>query len=444
MTYNNTGTMGAQDGDIQIKLKPDHAPTADYVRTLREELPARFPGVTFSFLPADIISQILNFGICAGADRLADPRPRSHRQLRLCRNAAAPLRHVPGLVDARIPAIAQRSRFQCRCRPHARAICRRHRTLDVTNSLVVNLAGSSQVAPTYWLNPVNGVSYPIVMQTPQSSIDSLSALRSLPITATGAPSQTMGAIADVNRVNRPAVISQYNIQPMIQIYGTTQGRDLGAVAADVQKIMNDTAKDAPKGAQVVLLGQVRTMNSAFSGLLFGLLGAIVLIYLLIVVNFQSWGDPFVIVLPHCCRRRSPASSGRCSRNRHDAFGASSYRRDHVHGRCHREQRACHQLCTGAPCGIGRSDRGRRSRSRLRPIPPGIDDRACHDHRDGADGTWAWRGWRAERPARSRRGRCELIFATIATLMFVPVVFSIVHGRDSKRHAPAHRNPSCRP
>jgi multidrug efflux pump subunit AcrB len=166
---------------------------------------------------------------------------------------------------------------------------------DVTNSMVVNLAGSSQVAPTYWLSPDNGQSYPIVMQTPQYQMDSLTALKNLPITAAGAPSQTLGAIADVSRVARSAVVSQYNIQAMIQIYATTQGRDLGAVSADVQKVVDDTANDLPKGARVVMLGQVRTMNAAFAGLLFGLLGAIVLIYLLIVVNFQSWGDPFVIV-----------------------------------------------------------------------------------------------------------------------------------------------------
>ena len=155
--------------------------------------------------------------------------------------------------------------------------------------------GSGQVAPTYWVNPENGISYAIVMQTPQYQMDSLNALKNLPITAPGAPAQTLGAIANINRVVRPAVVSQYNIQAMIQIYATTQGRDLGAVAADVQKVVDEMAPSVPKGARVFLMGQVRTMNSAFAGLLFGLLGAIVLIYLLIVVNFQSWGDPFVII-----------------------------------------------------------------------------------------------------------------------------------------------------
>jgi multidrug efflux pump subunit AcrB len=165
----------------------------------------------------------------------------------------------------------------------------------VTNSLVVNLAGSSQVAPTFWLNPDNNVSYPIVIQTPQHQVDSLGALKNLPITAAAVPAQTLGAIADVTRATRSAVVSQYDIQPLVQIYATTQGRDLGAVAADVQKVANTMARDVPKGARVYLVGQVRTMEDAFSGLLYGLLGAILLIYLLIVVNFQSWSDPFAII-----------------------------------------------------------------------------------------------------------------------------------------------------
>ena len=293
MTYNNSGTIGSQDGDVQIKLNEEHRPTAEYVRTLREELPERFPGITFSFLPADIISQILNFGAPAPIDlQIRGPNLKanfSYAEILLRR-----LRHVPGLADARIQQSLGTPAFDVdvdRTRAQYVGITER----DVTNSLVVNLAGSSQVAPTYWLNPDNGVNYAIVMQTPQYRIDSLNALENLAITAAGASSQTLGAIADISRATKPAVYSQYNIQPMVQIYGTTQGRDLGAVAADVQKVVDESAKDKPKGAQVVLLGQVNTMNSAFFGLLFGLLGAIVLIYLLIVVNFQSWGDPFVIV-----------------------------------------------------------------------------------------------------------------------------------------------------
>jgi multidrug efflux pump subunit AcrB len=294
MTYNNTGTIGSQDGDIQIKLAEGHKPTADHVRILREELPNRFPGVTFSFLPADIVSQILNFGAPAPID-LQIRGPNTAANFTYAQNLLRQLRHVPGLVDARIQQSRDAPAFDVevdRTRAQYVGITER----DVTNSLVVNLAGSGQVAPTYWLNPDNGISYPIVMQTPQYQVDSLNALKNLPITAAGITSpQLLGAIADVNRGSASAVVSQYSIQTLVQIYGTTQGRDLGAVAADVQKVIDANAKDVPRGSQVVLIGQVRTMNSAFAGLLFGLLGAIVLIYLLIVVNFQSWSDPFVIV-----------------------------------------------------------------------------------------------------------------------------------------------------
>ena len=292
-TYNNTGTIGTQDGEIQIKLADGHRPTREYLRTLREELPARFPGTTFSFLPADIISQILNFGAPAPIEiqirgpQLADNFAYAQSLLRR-------LRHIPGFVDARIQQSLNAPSFDVnvdRTRAQYVGITER----DVTNSMVVDLAGSSQVQPIFWLNPANGVNYSVVMQTPQYQVDLLGALRDMPITAAGAPSQTLGAIADIKRSAIPAVYSQYNIQPLIQIYGTTQDRDLGAVAADVQKVLNETAKSAPKSAQVVMLGQVQTMNNSFSGLIFGLLAAVVLIYLLIVVNFQSWADPFVII-----------------------------------------------------------------------------------------------------------------------------------------------------
>jgi multidrug efflux pump subunit AcrB len=293
MTYNNTGTIGTQDGEIQIKLNENHRPTAKYIQAMREELPARFPGTTFSFLPADIISQILNFGAPAPID-LQIRGPKIEADYAYAEALLRRLRHIPGLVDARIQQSLDGPAFDVdvdRTRAQYVGVTER----DVTNSMVVNLAGSSQVAPTFWLNPENGVSYAIAMQTPQYQMDSLNQLRNLAITAPGGISQTLGAIADLNRVNTPAVYSEYDIQPVVQIYGTTQGRDLGAVADDIQKVVNESAKDLPRGVKVVMLGQVRTMNGAFSGLLFGLLGAIVLIYLLIVVNFQSWTDPFVII-----------------------------------------------------------------------------------------------------------------------------------------------------
>jgi multidrug efflux pump subunit AcrB len=205
------------------------------------------------------------------------------------------VRDVPGVVVARIEQSHGNPTFNVdvdRTRARLLGITER----DVTNSMVVNLAGSSQVAPTFWLNNANGISYPIVMQTPQYSLDSLAALQNLPITSSGGgTAQILGGLATLERTSTNEVVSQYNIQPMIEIFATTQDRDLGAVAADIQRIVQQNAGTLPKGSSVALLGQVQTMNSAFAGMLFGLLGAVVLIYLLIVVNFQSWADPFVIV-----------------------------------------------------------------------------------------------------------------------------------------------------
>jgi multidrug efflux pump subunit AcrB len=294
MTYNNTGVIGPQDGDIQIKLKEDHRPTAEHVQALREQLPRLFPGMTFAFLPADIVSQILNFGAPAPID-LQVRGANVNANFAYANRILGRIRKIPGVADARIQQSPSNPTFNIDVdRTRAQYVGLTER--DVTNSLVVNLAGSAQIAPTYYLNPDNGVSYSIVMQTPQYQIDSLSALQTLPITAAGQQqSPILGGIADINRSVSSAVVSQYDIQSLVQIYATTQGRDLGAVAADIKTVIADTAKDVPKGSSVVLLGQVQTMNSAFSGLLFGLLAAVVLIYLLIVVNFQSWSDPFVIV-----------------------------------------------------------------------------------------------------------------------------------------------------
>jgi len=292
--YNNTGTVGSQDGDIQIALNEGHRPTDEYVREMREKLPREFPGVTFSFPPADIISQILNFGSPAPID-LQIRGNNLDANFAYADRILREVRDVPGVVDARIAQSHANPTFNVdvdRTRAQLVGISEG----DVTNSMVVNLAGSSQVAPTFWLNNANGVSYPIVMQTPQYSLDSLAALQNLPITARGGgTSQILGGLATVQRTSTNEVVSQYNIQPMVEIFATTQDRDLGAVASDIQRIVHENAQALPKGSTVALLGQVQTMNSAFAGMLFGLLGAVVLIYLIIVVNFQSWADPFVIV-----------------------------------------------------------------------------------------------------------------------------------------------------
>ena len=294
MTYNNTGVIGPQDGDVQIKLREGHEPTDGYVKLLREKLPAQFPGLSFAFLPADIVNQILNFGAPAPIDV-------EIRGANLDGNFAhankllAKIRRIPGVADARIQQSARSPTFNVDVdRTRAQYVGLTER--DVANSMVVNLAGSSQVAPTYYLDPNNGVSYSIVMQTPQYQLDTLGSLETLPMTAPGVPNPViLGGIADITRTTSNAVVSQYDIQSLVQIYATPQGRDLGAVASDIRKVINETAAELPKGSSVVLVGQVQTMESSFSGLLFGLLGAVVLIYLLIVVNFQSWSDPFVII-----------------------------------------------------------------------------------------------------------------------------------------------------
>ena len=435
VTYNNTGTIGSQDGDIQIKLAEGHAPTADLVRTLREELPARFPGVTFSFLPADIVSQILNFGAPApidlqirGNDVVAN--------YAYAQKLLLGLRRIPGVADARIHQSLDSPGLNVdidRTRAQYVGVTAR----DVTNSMVVNLAGSSQVAPTYFLNPANGVSYSIVMQTPQYQMDSLNALKNLPISAPGASTQTLGAISTVSRVTRSAVVSQYNIAPVIQIYATTQDRDLGAVAADVQKLIDSAAKDRPRGAQVVLTGQITTMNSAFSGLLYGLLGAVVLIYLLIVVNFQSWSDPFVIItaLPAALAGivwmlfvtgttlSVPALTGAIM-----CMGVAtansvlviSFARERLAELGDPIQAAIEAgfvrfrpvLMTALAMIIG-----------MAPMALGLGE-----------------GGEQNAPL-GRAVVGGLIFATIATLLFVPVVFSLAHRRESRSHIPALGEPN---
>ena len=296
LTYNNSGVIGTQDGDIQIALREGHQPTADYVRILRERLPQQFPDTVFSFPPADIVSQILNFGAPAPID-LQIRGNDLEGNYRYAANLLKSIRRIPGVADARIQQSRKSPVFDIemdRTRAQELGITAR----DITNSLVVNVAGSSQVAPTYWLNPANGVSYGIVMQTPQYQLDSLNALANLPLSGaagTAGPPRVLGGLAGFKRGMANAVVSQYDIQNLLQINATTEGRDLGAIASDIRTLIAQSADKVPKGSSVALLGQVVTMKQAFSGLLWGLLGAIALIYFLIVINFQSWSDPFVII-----------------------------------------------------------------------------------------------------------------------------------------------------
>lgn len=295
MAYNNSGTIGVGDADILISLRPDHAPTDDYIKTMREQLPQRFPGTSFAFLPADIVSQVLNFGVpapidvqVAGRDLAAD---RTYANALLTR-----IKSIPGIADARIQQAFQQPTLDVKVDRSMAALAGVSEK-DVATAMLTTLSGSSQSSPTYWLDPKNGVSYAVSIQTPQRDIDTMTGLKNIPVTSgTGVNSQLLGGIADVARSRSNAVVSHYDVSPVIDIYATPQGRDLGALATDIRKTIDDTAKDLPKGASVALRGQVSTMTSAYRQLFVGLAAAIALIYLLIVINFQSWLDPFVIVM----------------------------------------------------------------------------------------------------------------------------------------------------
>ncbi|KQM21362.1 efflux RND transporter permease subunit [Novosphingobium sp. Leaf2] len=292
--YSNTGTIGPQDGDMLVTLKEGHAPTQGYVDRLRAELPKQFPGITFAFLPADITSQILNFGSPAPIDvQISGKDPAASRAY--AHRLMAKLGNVPGLADVRIQQPAHAPQLEVnvdRSRIGQYGLSEK----DVTNSLASSLAGTAQTAPVYFVNPDNNVSYAVVAQAPEYQVGSIDRLTNVPVSGTtGAPSQPLGALASLQRSNTTPIVSHYNIQPVIDIYGTTQGRDLGAVAGDINQAIKSLEKDLPKGTKVTMRGQYETMNTAFSGLGWGLVGAIFLIYLLIVVNFQSWVDPFVII-----------------------------------------------------------------------------------------------------------------------------------------------------
>ncbi len=308
MAYNNSGTVGPADADILITLAPNHAPTDRYVREMRRQLPALFPGVTFSFLPADIVAQILNFGVPAPIDLQVMGENRDANR-KYANELLARISRIPGVADARITQAFQQPTLDVNIdRSLAGLVNLTER--DAATALLDTLAGSTQSNPTFWLNPKNGVSYPVAVQTPQIDVETLGALQNVPLTTGVAPSpgmgvepslgpglapQLLGGLATIQRVPSDALVSHYDVRPVIDIYATPQGRDLGGIAADIRKIIKATAGDVPRGSSVILRGQVQTMTSAYTQLFAGIGLAIILIYFLIVVNFQSWLDPFVII-----------------------------------------------------------------------------------------------------------------------------------------------------
>ncbi|HEX7287184.1 MAG TPA: efflux RND transporter permease subunit [Candidatus Angelobacter sp.] len=294
-TYSTSGTIGTSDAEILVSLNQEnHRPTDEYVKHLREELPRRFPGVEFFFQPADIISQILNFGLPSPIDIQIIGKTQA-QNYDLAQQMANRLRHVPGAVDVHVQQMMNAPAIRLNVdRSRAQQVGLEQR--DVAQNLLVSLSGSFQTSPTFWLNPQNGVTYSVAVQTPEYRVDSLQALMNTPIDAPRAPApQVLANLATVTPATTPALVSHYNIQPVVDVYASVQGRDLGGVARDTRQIVDEFQKKLPRGAQLVLRGQVETMRTSFTGLMFGLVMSIVLVYLLIVVNFQSWLDPFIII-----------------------------------------------------------------------------------------------------------------------------------------------------
>ena len=295
LSYSSSGVIGTSDAEILISLNAEHHhPTAGYIRRLRRELPARFPGVEFFFQPADIVSQILNFGLPAPVDvQILGADMRGNYDLG--QKIANRMRQIPGAADVHVQQMMNLPTLYLdmdRTKINQVGLTAQ----NVAQSVLITLSGSFQTAPNFWLNPKNGVTYPIAIQSPQYRETSLSDLMNTPVTRPGIVSaQVLGNLAQVTPVARPAVVNHYNVQPVIDVYASTQGRDLGGVANDIMKALKPFQDHLPRGTRIIVRGQIETMRSSFFGLGVGLLGAIVLVYLLIVVNFQSWLDPFIII-----------------------------------------------------------------------------------------------------------------------------------------------------
>jgi multidrug efflux pump subunit AcrB len=434
LTYSNSGTIGTSDAEILVQLKPERGkPTSMYINELRERLPREYPGVQFFFQPADIVTQILNFGSPAPIDIQIAGQNQAANYL-LAVKLANEIRHVPGAVDVHVQqAFDAPTIFMNIDRTRAQYVGLQSR--DVAQNVLISLSSSFQTAPNFWLDPKNGVSYSVAVQTPQYRVDSLQALQNTPITGTSSnvPPQILGNLVTTSPVARPASISHYNVQPMINVYAAVNGRDLGAVAKDVTKLIGDAEKQLPRGSHIVLRGQVQTMNTSFVGLGVGLLGAIILAYLLIVVNFQSWLDPFIIItalpgaLAGICwmllfthtTLNVPSLTGAIMcmgvATANSILMVSFAREQMNEGKNARESAleagfvrirpvimtALAMMIGMVPMAIGLGEGGEQNAPLGRAVIGG------------------------------------LLFATVATLFFVPCVFSIIHGRlEQRRHRSA--------
>jgi multidrug efflux pump subunit AcrB len=294
LSYSTSAPVGSSDADILISLSEKHRSTAQYEHDLRMSLTREFPGVDFAFLPADIVSQILNFGLPAPVDIQVvgyNVEQNRHFTDKLLQR----MRSISGLVDLRVQQPFDQPYLHINVdRTRAQQVGFSQR--DVATNLLISLSGSFQTSPTYWLNPKNGVSYSIATQTPQYRLDTLQDLENVPLSNPNAPkSEILSDVATISRGSGMAVVSHYDIQPVLDIFGSVQDRDLGGVAKDIDKLVDSMKGELPRGSQVVARGQILTMRSSYEGLIGGLVFSILLVYLLIVVNFQSWLDPFIII-----------------------------------------------------------------------------------------------------------------------------------------------------
>ena len=426
LSYSNSAPVGTGDSDIFITLTQKHHPTGEYVRALRLKLARQFPGTEFYFLPADMVSQILNFGLPAPIDvQVVGYDVNANR--RFADQLMEKLKYIPGTADLRIQQAFNLPSLNVDV-DRTRAAQVGFTEKDVASDLLISLSGSFQTSPTFWLDPRNGVSYSIAAQTPQYDTASLQDLQNIPIaSADGSPPQILGNLASISLDASPVLVSHYNVAPVIDIFGSVQGRDLGGVAGDLERIVAESQKDLPRGSHTVVRGQILTMHSSFAGLIDGLIFSIVLVYLLIVVNFQSWLDPLIIVsaLPAALagivwmlfvtatRISVPALTGSIM-----CMGVATANSILV------VSFAKEQLVEGASPTQAALEAGF---TRFRPVLMtalamiiGMVPMALSLGEGGE-----------QNAPLGRAVIGGLVFATVSTLLFVPVVFSIFHGRRTQ-------------
>jgi multidrug efflux pump subunit AcrB len=294
LTYSTSAPIGPSDADIYVSLDRDHHPTDDYVRTLRAKLPQVYSSTLFTFPPADIVSQILNFGLPAPIDiQVSGFNVEGNR--RYANLLLERMRRVPGAVDLRVHQVFDHPNLEVNV-DRSKAALLGVTERDVASNLLVSLSGSFQTTPSFWIDPKSGSQYNVTAQTPQYKLTSLHDLAATPLSAfAGGAPQMLSNLATFRRGVAPGVVSHYDATPVIDIYGSVQDTDLGFISTQINRLIAETRQDVPRGSQVIVRGQIKTMTDSFRGLLAGLAGAVVLIYLLIVVNFQSWRDPFIII-----------------------------------------------------------------------------------------------------------------------------------------------------